>query len=409
MGTVFEAVQDEPRRTVALKTLRFGLGSAERVQRFRYEAEVLGTLRHPSIAQIFEAGTHEEAGEVVPFFAMELIGDARDLLTYAREERLSLDRRLMLFLDVCDAVQHGHQKGVIHRDLKPGNILVDPEGRTKVIDFGVARATDPAAAPLCAGATQTGQILGTLAYMSPEQLVGDPTVVDVRSDVYALGILLFELVEGRRPYELEAKSPAQVLRTINEEIPRLSRSAPRELGWIVSKTLAKEPERRYGSVAELAGDLRRFVRHEPVLAGPPGVGYRVAKFARRHRVFLTATTATVAALAIGLVRAERSARAAVRAREDAEHEARKARDVSRFLEGILTSVSPARSGRDALVVAALDEAASRIDSRSGGDTEVEAALRKALGEGYAALGLYPQAEAQLAPVQGVRRGPPTAR
>ncbi len=312
MGTVFEAVQDEPRRTVALKTLRLGLSSPETLQRFRFEAEVLGNLRHPSIAQIFEAGTHEEAGEVVPYFAMELVSGARDLVSYVREEDLALPEKLELFLEVCAAVQHGHQKGVIHRDLKPGNILVDSEGRAKVIDFGVARWTDPAAARLGDLATQTGQVLGTFGYMAPEQLAGGSAAVDVRSDVYALGVVLFELVEGRRPHELEDKSPAQALRTIQEEIPRPSTSTPRELGWILSKALAKEPERRYGSASDLAADLVRFVRHEPVLAGPPSVRYRLGKFVRRHRVFLTATAAVVVALALGLVRAEREAQAATK-------------------------------------------------------------------------------------------------
>src|SRR5262249_39285654 len=183
MGPVFEAVQDEPRRAVALKTLRFGLTSPERLQRFRFEAEILGSLRHPSIAQVFEAGTHEEAGEHGPFIAMGVVPGARGLLSYAREEDLELPARLALFLEVGEAVQHGHQKGVIHRDLKPGNILVDAEGRAKVIDFGVARAT-ARASPFDGVATQTGQILGTLAYMAPEQLGGSPDSVDVRSDVY---------------------------------------------------------------------------------------------------------------------------------------------------------------------------------------------------------------------------------
>ncbi len=301
MGTVFEAVQDEPRRTVALKTLRLGLfASPERVQRFRFEAEVLGQLRHPSIAQVYEAGTHEEAGEVVPFIAMELVPGARDLLSYAREEGLELPERLALLLEVCEAVLHGHQKGVLHRDLKPGNILVDAEGRAKVIDFGVARAT-ARSSPFGEVATQTGQILGTFAYMAPEQLAGRPDDVDVRSDVYALGILLFELIEGRPPHELESKSPVEALRTIQEEPPLPSPGTPRELRWILEKALAKEPERRYGSVAELAEDLRRHLRGEPVLAGPPSTAYRLSKWIRRNPAKAAAAAiASVAVLVITL-------------------------------------------------------------------------------------------------------------
>ncbi len=389
MGTVFEAIQDEPRRTVALKTLRYGLSSPERLQRFRFEAEVLGNLRHPSIAQIFEAGTHEEAGEVVPFFAMELVGDARDLLSYAREEDLALAEKLELFLEVCEAVQHGHQKGVIHRDLKPGNILVDPEGRAKVIDFGVAHATNPAAVHLGDVATQTGQILGTFAYMAPEQLAGDPSALDVRSDVYALGILLFELVEGRRPHELEGKPPAEALRTIQEETPRPSASTPRELGWILYKTLAKEPERRYGSVSELATDLRRFVRHEPVLAAPPSVRYRVMKFVRRNRWPFAAAIAVLAALSIGFVRADLARRAAERA-------AARAEKVNAFLSHVLTSISPLKDGREALVADALDEAARSLDQEIPDDPEIRALTHGMIGESYLSLGLLKEAEPHLA-------------
>jgi tetratricopeptide (TPR) repeat protein len=409
MGTVFEAVQDEPRRTVALKTLRLGLGSPERVQRFRFEAEVLGNLRHRSIAQIFEAGTHEQAGEVVPFFAMELVTGARDLLTYAQEEGLSLAQRLRLFLEVCEAVQHGHQKGVIHRDLKPGNVLVDAEGAVKVIDFGVARMSGPETAGLRERATQTGQILGTLAYMAPEQLAGDPAALDVRSDVYALGILLFELVEERPPHELEGKTPAEALLAIREAAPRPSASTSRELGWVLGKALAKEPERRYGSASELAADVTRFLEHEPVLAGPPSVGYRVAKLLRRHRLFLASAAAVIVALSIGLVRSERSARAATRAREDAEglalaekgaradaqREAHKAAVVNDFLERMLRSVDPMMKGRDALVLDVLEEASRALERGELDDPEVLATAHKIVATSYDNLGLYDRAEVHL--------------
>ncbi len=200
---------------------------------FLFEAEVLGNLRHPAIAQIYEAGTHEEGGQSFTYFAMELVAGARDLLSYARTEQLALEARLELFLHVCDAVHHGHQKGVIHRDLKAGNILVDVEGRVKVIDFGVARAMQ-AEARLTAQ-TQAGQLVGTLATMGPEQLAGDPGQVDARSDVYSLGVVLYELVTGKPPYELEGLPLEEALRCIREVDPaaraREGSRAPLSLGF----------------------------------------------------------------------------------------------------------------------------------------------------------------------------------
>ena len=171
MGTVFEATQDRPQRTVALKTLRYGVPTDARLRRFELEAEVLGTLRHPCIAQVYEAGTHAGEHTTLPYFAMEYVDGARDVVTFRREEGLDLDATLELFFAVCDGVAHGHQKGVLHRDLKPSNLLVDREGSVKVIDFGVARASGSDVATE-ARETRAGQLVGTLQYMSPEQLAG---------------------------------------------------------------------------------------------------------------------------------------------------------------------------------------------------------------------------------------------
>jgi serine/threonine protein kinase len=391
MGTVFEALQDEPRRLVALKILHLGLATPARLQRFRFEAEVLGNLRHPAIAQIHDAGTQEDGGSLFPFFAMELVPGARDILTYARERNLSREERLHLFLPVCEAVHHGHQKGVIHRDLKAANILVDAEGRPKVIDFGIARATERERA----GMTQAGQLVGTLATMSPEQLAGRTEEIDARTDVYSLGVVLYELLTGRPPYELGDVSIEEALKRIRESEPLRAAGLPRELGWVLQRALEKDPARRYASASELAADLRRFLAQEPVLAGPPSTRYRVAKFVRRHRLFLSATAAVIVVLTVALVRESAHARSETRARTDAEREARKAQDLSTFLETIFTSVSPAASGSEALVVDALDEAARRIDELPSTDPAVRAAIHRTIGSSYVTVGRFAEAEVHL--------------
>ncbi|MHC4218807.1 MAG: serine/threonine-protein kinase, partial [Planctomycetota bacterium] len=196
MGTVYEAMQEHPRRAVALKVMKPGISSRSALRRFEYESQILARLRHPNIAQVYEAGTHDEVGGTVPYFVLEYIPNARSITEYARAKSLSTRRRLELFTKVCDAIQHGHRKGVIHRDLKPGNILVDSNGEPKVIDFGVARSTDSDLA-ITTLQTHVGQLIGTLQYMSPEQLEADPHAIDGRADVYSLGVVLYELLSDK--------------------------------------------------------------------------------------------------------------------------------------------------------------------------------------------------------------------
>jgi serine/threonine protein kinase len=252
MGVVYEAEQDEPARRVALKLIRAGGFSQRLRSRFRHEIRVLGQLRHPGIAQIYEAGTHEVAGQTIPYFAMELV-EGRPLLQCAAE--LDLRSRLALLAQVCDAVHHAHQKGVIHRDLKPGNILVEtapardaPDSRTgtalpwrvKVLDFGVARlAPEDSSATL---ATQAGQLIGTLAYMSPEQAAGDPAAMDVRSDIYSIGVIACELLAGRPPYALEGKPLPEAVRIIADEPPLRLGTVERGLRGDIETIVAKALE-----------------------------------------------------------------------------------------------------------------------------------------------------------------------
>jgi WD40 repeat protein/predicted Ser/Thr protein kinase len=323
MGTVYEAEQDLPRRTVALKVLRAGLASPSLLKRFRHESQILGRLHHPGIAQVYEAGLADDG---LPFFAMEFIRGL-PLDEYARLKAKTLRARVELLARVCDAVQHAHDQGVIHRDLKPTNILVEENGQPKVLDFGVARATE---ADLLteAALTQTGQLLGTPNYMSPEQVSGDPAAIDRRADVYALGVILFELVAHRLPFRLENRLLPETVRLILEEdAPRLGSIDPSlrgDIETIVAKALEKDRARRYSSAADLAADLRRWLADEPILARPPSALYNLRKFARRNRAVVRGVLATFAALILGFVGMAILAFAEARQRDLAEKNAKQA-------------------------------------------------------------------------------------
>jgi WD40 repeat protein len=296
MGTVYEAEQESPRRPVALKVIRPGLLAPPLLKRFGQEVQILGRLHHPGIAAIHDAGVAEDGR---PFFAMELIRGL-PLTDYARLRGLSAPERLDLLARVCDAVQYAHDRGVIHRDLKPGNILVDEAGQPKVLDFGVARATD-ADLQTTTAHTEAGQLLGTLTYMSPEQIAADPAALDRRSDVYTLGVILFELLAGWLPYHLEHLPLPEVARVILEQEPSrlgsINKQFRGDVELIVAKALEKDRGRRYASAGELASDLRRYLGHEPIRARPPSALYQLRKFARRHK----ALTASLALAALGLV------------------------------------------------------------------------------------------------------------
>ena len=300
MGTVYEAEQDNPRRTVALKVIRPGLVSPELVKRFSHEAQILARLQHSGIAQVYEAGMGEDGQ---PFFAMEFIR-GMPLDEYARSRGLDAAARLELLARVCDAVQHAHDKGVIHRDLKPGNILVDETGQPKVLDFGVAHVT---AADLLttASRTQAGQLLGTLSYMSPEQIAADPAGLDGRSDVYTLGVILFELLAHRLPYHLEQLPVHEVARVIQQQEPSRLGSIDTlyrgDVEIIVAKALEKDKTRRYASAGDLASDIRRYLRGEAILARPASALYQLRKFARRHKALVAGVSGIFAALLVGTV------------------------------------------------------------------------------------------------------------
>lgn len=300
MGAVYEAMQEAPRRRVALKVIKAGAASEMALHRFQFEAQTLAKLSHPNIAQIYEAGTWENEGIEVPFFAMEYIPGAQGVVRYVLKHNLSMQDRLALYEKICDAVHHAHQKGVIHRDLKPDNILVDSKGNPKIIDFGVARATD---ADLAVTTMQTtmGQLIGTLQYMSPEQCDAEPEMIDTRSDVYALGVILFQLLSGELPYDLRKRAIHEAVRVIKEDRPTSIRTINvtlrGDIDTITMKALEKDRDQRYQSAAELGRDIHRFLNSEPILARPLSISYQLRLFTKKYK----RTCAAVVLLALSIV------------------------------------------------------------------------------------------------------------
>ncbi len=336
MGTVYEAEQDDPRRTVALKIMRPGQDSPDLRKRFAQEARILGRLHHVGIAQVYDAGATED-GRL--YFAMEFIRGLR-LDEHVRRHAPDARARLELMARVCDAVQHAHEQGVIHRDLKPANILVDETGQPKVLDFGVAHATGAGLLDSSAH-TRTGQLIGTLGYMSPEQVSADRQAIDARSDVYTLGVILYELLADRLPYRPDHLPIPEVVRVIQEVEPSRLGSVNRqfrgEIETIVAKALEKDKARRYPSVGELAEDLRHYLAHEPIRARPASALYKIRKFVGRHKGLVAGSAVVFAALLAATIISLLAAR-------DARQSARLAR--SQAYQARLAAAIAALSGHD---------------------------------------------------------------
>jgi non-specific serine/threonine protein kinase/serine/threonine-protein kinase len=284
MGTVYEAEQAHPHRRVAVKLIRADRLSDAMLRRFTIESEVLGRLQHAGIAQIYEAGTAVTPFGTQPFFAMELI-EGRPLDQYLAEEQLGIRARLALMVKIAEAVHHAHQQGVIHRDLKPGNILVDSTGQPKILDFGVARVTG-ADLPNTTACTEIGTLLGTILYMSPEQTESDPHHVDARSDVYTLGVMAYEMLAGHLPYDLPGGIPIEAVRIIREEEPVklgiINKSLRGDVETVIAKALEKEKTQRYQSAKEFADDCNQLFQALPIKAKPPTISSKVRQWAMRE-------------------------------------------------------------------------------------------------------------------------------
>jgi eukaryotic-like serine/threonine-protein kinase len=399
MGAVYEAEQENPHRTVALKVIRAGYASGEMLRRFENEAQALGRLQHPGIAQIYEAGTADTPFGKQPYFAMELVR-GQTLLAYCDEHKLNTRQRLELMARICDAVQHAHQRGLIHRDLKPANILVDESGLPRILDFGVARLTDSDAQ--ATRQTDIGEIIGTLQYMSPEQVLADPLALDTRSDVYALGVILYELLAGRMPYTL-SRQIHEAVRTIQETdaspLSVINKTYRGDIETIVAKALEKDKNRRYASAAELAADIRRYLHDEPIVARPPSTTYQLGKFARRNRALVTGVAAVFVVLVLGTVASTWEAVQARRAEKKARQESAIAQAVNDFLQkdllGQASAYNQSKPDPNITVRTVLDRAAQNIQGKFTEQPEVEASIRDTIGQTYMDLGLYPEARAQL--------------
>ena len=422
-GMVYMAEQDQPvRRRVALKVIKLGMDTRQVVARFEAERQALALMDHPNIAKVLDAGSTETGR---PFFVMELVRGIR-ITDYCDQNNLSTNQRLELFIQVCRAIQHAHQKGIIHRDIKPSNILVtlhDGVPVPKVIDFGIAKAMDQRLTDKTLF-TQFEQFIGTPAYMSPEQAEMSGLDIDTRADIYSLGVLLYELLTSRTPFdakELLAAGLDAMRRVIREQEPpkpstRLStmldgdlttvakqRHAPPpklihivrgDLDWIVMKALEKDRTRRYETASGFATDIEHFLTNQPVVARPPSTVYRVRKLVRRNRLAFAAASAVTASILIGLVvstwlylREKEDRRVAVR-------EAKRSQQVALFLEDMLKGVGPSVAlGRDTMLLREiLDKTVQRLTTDLRDQPEVQAELCNTIGEVYRALGQSKKAE-----------------
>jgi serine/threonine protein kinase/Tfp pilus assembly protein PilF len=423
MGAVFLAEQEQPfRRRVALKIIKLGMDTNEVVARFGLERQALALMNHTNIAKVLDAGSTEQGR---PYFVMEYV-PGLSLTEYCDRHQLSTRERLALFVPICHAIQHAHQKGIIHRDIKPSNILVAIENGKpipKIIDFGVAKAVSQRLTEKTVY-TQHGRLIGTPEYMSPEQAEMTGLDVDTTTDIYSLGVVLYEVLVGALPFdpsmlrkagleamhriirEIDPPTPSSRISTLGDsameiahhrraEPPTLLRQIRGELDWITMRAIEKDRTRRYQAASELAADIQRYLDGEAVLAGRPSAAYRLKKALRRHKAVVAAVSAVFLALALGLVVSTTLYFRAERARTREEQQTRKAERINRFLQNMLASAKPSEKGREVTVREVLDEAGKQAEKDLTNEPEVQASVRSTIGGTYMALGLFDDAEAQL--------------
>ena len=408
MGIVWRAEQLSTRREVALKLMTAGHFASNRArQRFEREIELAARLEHPHIARVYDSGSC--AG--LYYYAMELV-EGTHLDRYARDQELTPRQILVLMRDVCHAVHYAHQRGVIHRDLKPSNVLVTRDGQPHVLDFGLAKALEEE--PGSPMLTQEGQYAGTPAFMAPEQAAGRFDAIDTRADVYGLGATLYLLLNGQTPHDCDGPRFDVLRRVATEEVRRprqLNSSLPVEVEWLLLKALSRDPQQRYGSAGELAEEIDRYLRSEPLKASPPSAVYRIRKFVRRNKGPVVAGAAVLAALVVGLTLATAFYIRAERQRQDAETQATIAQAVSQFLSDMLSSADPRNSLGDSLtVLQAIETAIRELDAgRLRDQPQVEAAVRATIGNSLIALGRFDDAEPNLRKSLELSRGAGNAR
>ena len=424
MGTVYEAAETGPvKRRVALKIVRAGLNSREVLARFALERQALALMNHDGIAKVFHAG---ETDAREPYFAMELV-KGLPITEYCDSQRLTPKQRLGLFITVCHAVQHAHQKGVIHRDLKPSNILVteqDGEAQPKIIDFGIAKALSPQLADSTL-VSRLGEPLGTAMYMSPEQAESSGLDVDTRTDIYSLGVILFELLVGEPPMTPQGEGVhifmarlaarrteppvpssrlAALLDTGRNAIAFARRTDPDslrrqlrgDLDWITLKALDPDRTRRYDSAAAFAADIARYLANEPVAARAPSTPYRIRKFVLRHRIAVPVTALAVLAIATSATFAVAGMLRARRAEQLARNEAAAARHVTDFLVELFKApVEGELPGNQLTARQLLDRGARRASADLASQPFLQGRILQTIGTAYAALGLYDDARTQL--------------
>lgn len=411
MGAVYLASRADAEfdKKVAIKLIKRGFDTEEVIKRFRHERQILAALEHPNITRLLDGGSTEDG---LPFLVMDYV-DGRPLHRFADENGLSINKRLSMFLKICSAVSYAHQNLVIHRDLKPSNILVTADGEPKLLDFGIAKLTGPSGNGNTFNNTQTKFQAMTPEYASPEQISGKG--VTTASDIYSLGILLYELLTGHRPFRFETKNVAEISAIITDSTPTKPSTVCRQLGVnttidnapavirtlkgdldnIVMMAIRKETERRYSSVEQFAGDIRRYLGGHPVIAREDTFIYRATKFASRNKVGVASVLGIGASLVGGLFAVSRQARIASTQRDRARREARKAKQVNEFLQKMLASADPYEQGKDVKIIEVLGKATMDIEMDFVDQPEITADLHTTIGTTYLHLGQFGPAEEHL--------------